>query len=147
MSDSTRTCMGWPKVGLLVGYLAVTAALSGYFVWGLWGAVPSTADLDIRGIPDFDSITPPANKIPTILRIDPPRITYGMGRPAIRVFGHHFTQDSNVVLDGVPRMTDFIDSNQLVVRLRAADFTYPGNVVLNVREEEQVSNVATLLIA
>ncbi len=89
----------------------------------------NTASADYTLITAIDSAPPP----PTITRIVPNAASAGTGPFSLTITGtNFFDQQSTVRWGGQPRNTIYINNNQLVAFLSAADIANPGTVSVGV---------------
>lgn len=94
-------------------------------------------------MPQLDA---PADDSLSIVEIHPESLALGATRPMVRIIGHNFGTDAQVLLDGTPRETEHISENLLMLRLATSDFAAPGAVSLVVESGGKKSNVKDLSI-
>lgn len=140
--DTTEPMGRWTLRGLMA-YLLLLGALGTWVAWSLWTAEP----------PEAPAITVPAlgdasqDTVPVIVAVEPAELTYGVGRPVIRVFGHNFDAAAVVHLDGRPHPgSRWVDANQMVVVLDAVDFREPGAAAVTVASGDRSSTAGSVRI-
>jgi hypothetical protein len=138
--------MGKPALGLLLIYLTIATGLLLHALYGIWAAVPPPATSMAFQPPDFVAQPAPADGRPRILQLDPETVMNGAVRPTVRIFGHNFRPESQVLLDGVMRPAAFVDEHQLVLSLAGSDLATPGTIAVNVITATQRSDATTLVI-
>jgi Putative Ig domain/IPT/TIG domain len=144
MADPAGPMQFWKTVLLFV-YLVIAGFVTMYCVYGLWAAEPKAAQWR-PAEPSSPPVERPADGRPQISRIDPQAVTIGTDQASIQVFGSNFTENSRVTFDDVDRATQYVNGDQLVVRVNNGNFAAPGAVVVKVVDGEKSSNAMILMV-
>jgi len=126
---------------------------------GSLSATLTTADLEVPRIlpvvvrntagaesfPALLSILSPGQ--PSILQINPQTITAGAQSQELIVTGINFLTSSRIAVNGTPRQTTFVSSNELRTTLTAADLATAGSLSITVvNEDGTISSPVTLTL-
>lgn len=142
-SPDTSIRMSRKGLGFLLVFLLGSLLVIGTITASLWStSLPEGSTTSWVAAP---GTTPGPG--PFLERIEPDSMTFGIGKPVVRLRGRNFTNVSRVNFDGAAHGgARFVDARHLVVELRESDFRYAGPIAITVTVDDRTSNVGELVI-
>ena len=121
-NPETTQAMGRGALRFLVVYVVVFFVAGLMSMWTVWMAKPEAA---LVMLPDTVSNAPPADPTlpPIVDSVAPDTLTYGVGQPALFVFGSGFTEATEARVDGqVHRGGRTVNASLMIIELNESDF-------------------------
>lgn len=144
---NTTQPMGSWTVRVLMVYLMGIFFMGAWTTWTVWTAVPSVQAADSAALGVATATGTGTAGVPRIDSLRPAAVAYGVGRPAVRIYGSGFADNAVTRLDGEPHgAARFVTPGEIVVPLGDVDFRYSGPQTVTVTVDTLTSNALAFTV-